>query len=57
MKKPNIIIRKNHIILACLTLILGIAIYLSYVFGQDGLTVTDVVNQDQIKSTTVMQRL
>jgi len=36
MKKPNIIIRKNHIILACLTLILGIAIYLSYAFTQTG---------------------
>lgn len=37
MKKPSIIIRKNHIILACLTLILGIAVYLSYAIGQEGI--------------------
>ena len=48
MKKPNLIIRKNHIILACLTLILGIAIYLSYAFTQTGnqLAATDVLNSD-----------
>lgn len=36
MKKPAIIIGKKHIILACLTLILGIAIYLNYTFTQSG---------------------
>lgn len=36
MKKPAIIIGKKHIILACLTLILGIAIYLNYSFTQSG---------------------
>ncbi|MEG0615341.1 MAG: SpoIIIAH-like family protein, partial [Oscillospiraceae bacterium] len=34
MKKPSFIIGKKHIILACLTLILGIAIYLNYSFAQ-----------------------
>ncbi|MDR0991305.1 MAG: SpoIIIAH-like family protein [Ruminococcus sp.] len=33
MRKPTIIIGKKHIILACLTLILGIAIYINYVFA------------------------
>jgi stage III sporulation protein AH len=33
MKKPTLIIGKKHIILACLTLILGIAIYINYVFA------------------------
>jgi stage III sporulation protein AH len=33
MKKPTFIIGKKHIILACLTLILGIAIYVNYVFA------------------------
>lgn len=30
MRKPNLIIGKKHIILACLTLILGAAIYMNY---------------------------
>lgn len=48
MKKPNIIIRKQHIVLACLTLILGIAIYLSYAFSLTGkeLTATGAANSD-----------
>jgi stage III sporulation protein AH len=33
MKKPTLIIGKKHIIIACLTLILGIAIYINYVFA------------------------
>ncbi len=33
MRKPNIIIGKKHIILACLTLILGAAIYMNYAFS------------------------
>jgi stage III sporulation protein AH len=36
MRKPTIIIGKKHIILACLTLILGIAIYINYVFASGG---------------------
>lgn len=34
MKKPNIIIGKKQIILASLTLILGVAIYVNYVLSQ-----------------------
>lgn len=33
MRKPSIIIGKKHIILACLTLILGIAVYMNYAFS------------------------
>jgi stage III sporulation protein AH len=36
MRKPTIIIGKKHIILACLTLILGVAIYINYVFATNG---------------------
>lgn len=36
MKKPNVIIGKKQIILASLTLILGIAIYVNYVMSQTG---------------------
>lgn len=36
MRKPNLIIGKKHIILACLTLILGIAIYMNYAFSSVG---------------------
>jgi len=34
MKKPTLIIGKKHIILACLTLVLGVAVYVNYVFAQ-----------------------
>lgn len=33
MRKPNIIIGKKHIILASLTLVLGVAVYMNYVFS------------------------
>jgi stage III sporulation protein AH len=36
MRKPTIIIGKKHIILACLTLILGVAIYINYVLASGG---------------------
>jgi stage III sporulation protein AH len=36
MRKPTIIIGKKHIILACLTLILGVAIYINYLFAAGG---------------------
>ncbi len=36
MRKPSFIIGKKHIILACLTLILGIAIYMNYAFSSVG---------------------
>jgi stage III sporulation protein AH len=42
MRKPTIIIGKKHIILACLTLILGIAIYINYVFASGG--TSDIVD-------------
>lgn len=31
MKKPSLIIRKKHIIMSCLTLMLGIAVYVNYI--------------------------
>ena len=40
MKKPTVIIGKKQIILACLTLILGIAVYLNYAFSGAGLEFT-----------------
>lgn len=45
MKKPNFIIGKKQIILACLTLILGIAIYVNYLLSgvPDKLKPTDVI--------------
>ena len=36
MRKPTLIIGKKHIILACLTLILGIAVYMNYAFSSAG---------------------
>lgn len=45
MKKPTIIIGKKHIILACLTLVLGVAIYLNYIFAQP-LKTCELVNND-----------
>lgn len=49
MKKPNVIIGKRQIILASLTLILGIAIYINYVYTQTGndIKATKVVNGGQ----------
>lgn len=35
MKKPNIIIGKKQIILACLTMMLGIAVYVNYVLSDN----------------------
>lgn len=45
MRKPNIIIGKKHIILACLTLILGVAVYMNYAFASvdEDLTATNVM--------------
>lgn len=37
MKKPSIIIRKKHIIMSCLTLMLGIAVYVNYVTAPEPL--------------------
>ena len=33
MRKPTLIIGKKHIIVACLTLILGVAVYMNYAFA------------------------
>lgn len=42
MKKPNLIIGKKQIILACLTMILGIAVYVNYILADsDGLIAPD----------------
>lgn len=43
MRKPNLIIGKKHIILACLTLILGVAIYMNYAFA----SVTDDITAEK----------
>lgn len=43
MRKPNLIIGKKHIILACLTLILGAAIYMNYALSSvDEITQADL---------------
>lgn len=42
MRKPNLIIGKKHIILACLTLILGAAIYMNYALS----SVDDITSAD-----------
>ncbi len=46
MRKPNLIIGKKHIILACLTLILGVAIYMNYAFAsvEDDITAANAAN-------------
>lgn len=46
LKKPNLIIGKKQVILASLTLMLGIAVYINYVFSN-----TDT----ELKSTGVME--
>jgi len=38
MKKPSLIIRKKHIIMSCLTLMLGIAVYVNYVTAPNPLS-------------------
>ncbi|MCL2053301.1 MAG: SpoIIIAH-like family protein [Oscillospiraceae bacterium] len=54
MRKPSFIIGKKHVILACLTLILGIAIYMNYAFSaaQDDIaaarTMSDLEVEDAV---------
>lgn len=50
MRKPNLIIGKKHIILACLTLILGVAIYMNYAFAsvEDDITAANTVNTEAL---------
>jgi stage III sporulation protein AH len=54
MKKPTLIIGKKHIILACLTLILGIAIYINYVFANPADDIiAEPVDNDIIAEDTI----
>ena len=48
MRRPNLIIGKKHIILACLTLILGVAIYMNYAFA----STEDITSADLIADST-----
>lgn len=46
MKKPSLIIRKKHIIMSCLTLMLGIAVYVNYVTAPDSAGMLPVSNDE-----------
>ena len=49
MKRLNLIIGKKQIILACLTLILGIAVYMNYALSSSGDDIAqDVMNNDAV---------
>lgn len=50
MKKPNVIIGKKQIILASLTLILGIAIYVNYAMSKTG---EGIKTTDKVKGVSV----
>lgn len=50
MKKPSLIIRKKHIIMSCLTLMLGIAVYVNYVTAPNP-SGTIPVSTDELKDT------
>lgn len=50
MKKLNLIIGKKQIILACLTLILGIAVYMNYALASKG--EEDITAQDTMAEST-----
>ena len=52
MRKPNLIIGKKQIILASLTLVLGIAVYMNYVFAEVG---NDIVADAEIQSAADTQ--
>lgn len=45
MKKPALIIGKKQIIMACLTLILGIAVYVNYIIANPGVNNDITVNK------------
>ena len=45
MKKPTIILGKKHIILACLTLTLGVAVYMNYVFADGGVQLEPALDE------------
>ncbi len=44
MKKPNLIIGKKQIILACLTMMLGVAVYVNYVLADSGIPIDNKDN-------------
>ena len=52
MSKPNLIIGKKQIILASLTLVLGIAVYMNYVFAEVG---NDIAADAKIQSAADTQ--
>lgn len=52
MRKPNLIIGKKQIILASLTLVLGIAVYMNYVFAEVG---NDIAADAEIRSAADTQ--
>ena len=52
MRKPNLIIGKKQIILASLTLVLGIAVYMNYVFAEVG---NDIAADAEIQSAADTQ--
>ena len=50
MKKPTVIIGKKQIILACLTLILGVAVYMNYTFAEAESDLTAVLSSEDKSS-------
>ena len=50
MKKPSVIIGKKQIILACLTLILGVAVYMNYTFADAEKDLTAVLSSEDDSS-------
>ena len=48
MRKQNLIIGKKHIIIYCLTLILGVAVYMNYAFAsvEDEITADNIVAEN-----------
>ena len=50
MKKPSLIIGKKQILLAAMTLVLGLAIYINYAYTASGAKIkeTDVVNNQSV---------
>ncbi len=51
MRKPTLIIGKKHIIIACLTLILGVAVYMNYAFA----SVEDEITADSVSANETIE--
>ena len=51
MRKPTLIIGKKHIIVACLTLILGVAVYMNYAFA----SVEDEITADSVAASETVE--